>query len=122
MVIAPITPASAQPTSFVRSYQGRELSGDFGSGVSRVSQALPGQGAAAADFSAKLDQMIEQMRLDGERLLMFGERPEDSEESADADLGGDTADFSTYQMVLEAGRKQVSQTGFVPESTLRLFA
>ena len=35
---------------------------------------------------------------------------------------GDTADFSTYQMVLEAGRKQVSQTGFVPESTLRLFA
>ena len=115
MVIAPITLASTQPASFVRSYQGRELSGDFGTGVSRVSQALPDQGAAVADFAAKLDQMIEQMRLDGER-------PEDSEESADAAVDGGTADFSTYQMVLEAGQKQVTQTGVLPESTLRLFA
>jgi hypothetical protein len=122
MVIAPITLVSTQPASFVRSYQGRELSGDFGTGVSRVSQALPDQGAAVADFAAKLDQMIEQMRLDGERLLMFGERPEDSEESADAAVDGGTADFSTYQMVLEAGQKQVTQTGVLPESTLRLFA
>lgn len=78
--------------------------------------------AAQSEFAAKLDEFMEQMKLDSERLLMFGDEPEESEESEESKPEPNHGDFSTYQMVLEAGEKKITQKNLGPQSNLRLLA
>jgi len=73
-------------------------------------------------FAAKLDEMLEQIKLDGERLLMYGDAPEETENQESKTSQQSSVDFTTYQMVLEAGQKRITQAGVLPESDLRLFA
>lgn len=99
---------------------------DFSSGIySLTNQSTfrsPDRALISMDFAAKLDEMLEQIKLDGERLLMYGDAPKETEDQESATSQQSSVDFTTYQMVLEAGQKRITQSGLLPDSDLRLFA
>ena len=122
MVITPVEFSSVFNRSAGQIPQTDDIASSLGALTGRSLHQENDRFAIPSEFQVKLDEFIEQIKLDSERLLMFGDEPEESEDSKESTADPGNTDFTTYQMVLEAGQRKITETSPIPQSNLHLLA
>lgn len=122
MVITPVEFSSVFNRSAGPILQTDDIASSLGTLKGRSLHQENDRFSVSSEFQAKLDEFIEQIKLDSERLLMFGDEREESEDSKESVADDENTDFTVYQMVLEAGQKKLTETSLVPQSNLHLLA